>query len=505
MAQELTPVNTFYPASAGRAEVGEAPETTKQILFVLFKWRRLMLAIFAIFTIAAAVAMYMLPPVRSATAKILIRVDRMPMQISGLAPRLDRSQISQIMNSEVQLMKSREVLSAVAMTLLANPHRDEGVDPETLEAKISELEKNTSAVPLADANVLEVTHYAETSEEAQQALAAIIGEYIEKQAAIQSGSTKLLKFYEQEKQRVEAELRIAEDDLNKWQGSNDTVSIDQQITSQLELLEDRRKALQQTEAHLEATQAKVASVTTQLKAQPERLVMGQEQIANPVASKLAEQVIAAETALQDLMQRFTEKHRTVQEKQEQIAYLKKELAAADTSILGRETTALNPLRENLKQQLAESQALATSLSSQKQIVGKQVRDISTHLGALREKKVKIDELSRMVDLRKDAFMLYGKKLEEGRIATGLGKEQLANLSVIAAPHATDETDLKKRVRMVLLSAFVGLAVGMAIAFGLEFFNNSLRTRQDVEYYLGLPVLAAIPDLQGTRLLNDQRG
>ena len=49
---------------------------------------------------------------------------------------------------------------------------------------------------------------------------------------------------------------------------------------------------------------------------------------------------------------------------------------------------------------------------------------------MREKKVKIDELSRLVELHKDAFMLYGKKLEEGRIATGLGKEQLANVALI---------------------------------------------------------------------------
>ena len=55
---------------------------------------------------------------------------------------------------------------------------------------------------------------------------------------------------------------------------------------------------------------------------------------------------------------------------------------------------------------------------------------------MREKKVKIDELSRLVELHKDAFMLYGKKLEEGRIATGLGKEQLANVAAHRTRSAT---------------------------------------------------------------------
>lgn len=504
MSQEITPAGSFYPASPGRLEASESPEAIKQIFFVLFKWRRLILSVFAVFTVAAGIAMYLMPPVRSATAEILIRVDRMPLQISGLAPRVERSQNSQIMNSEVRLIKSRQVLSSVAMKLLSNPHKDEGIEQEEIEAKITALEQSTFAVLLPDSNVLEVTHYAATSEEAERTLAVIIDEYIENQAAIQSGSPKLLKFYEQEKQRVEEELRATESELNQWQGNNETVSIDKQIGSQLEILEDRRKTFQQTEAQLEATKAKVATVRNHLQAQPERLLMGQDQVKNPLATKLKEQLLTAEVSLQDLRQRFTERHRSVQEKKEQIAFLKKELAAAEENIIGQQTTGLNPLKESLKHQLSEGQALLSSLQSQKEIVGKQVLEVSTGLASLREKKVKIDELTRLVDLSKDAFMLYGKKLEEGRIATGLGKEQLANVALIGAPHASNNTDLSKRVRMVFLSAFVGLAVGMAIAFGLEFFNKALRTRQDVEYYLGLQVLAAIPDLQAPTLLTDNR-
>jgi uncharacterized protein involved in exopolysaccharide biosynthesis len=495
MAREVAPAGSFYPAHPGQPEASEAREATEQILFVFFKWRHLIFGVFLVFTVAAGIAMWMKAPVRSATAEILIKLDRLPLQISGLAARNEKNQVTQIMNSEVQLIRSRQVLSAAALKLLTDPKDpDKKIENDELEAKIDSLAENTSAAPLPDSNVLEVTYFAETGEEAERTLGVIIDEYIEKQATIQSGSTKLLKFFEQEKQRVEDELRAAEKELNDWQGKNQTVSISQQIASQLNLLEDRRKHLQQTDAQLEATQAKIAILKNELSAQPERLVMGTDQVANPLVSKLREQLLTAESSLQDLTQRFTEKHRLVQEKEELVVFLKKELAAADENIIGRETTGLNPLRETLKQQYAEAQGLFSSLLSQKQIVGKQVQEASDNLGVLREKKVKIDELSRLVDLNKDAFMLYGKKLEEGRIATGLGKEQLANVALIGAAHASGATDFNKRVRMVFLSAFVGLAVGMAIAFGLEFFNNALRTGHDVEHHLGLPLLATIPEL-----------
>jgi uncharacterized protein involved in exopolysaccharide biosynthesis len=500
MAQEIVPAGSFPPAYPSLPEAKGGWEASQQLLFVVFKWKRLIFGVFLVFTGAAAIAMWLKSPVRSANAEILIKADRMPLQISGLAVRTESRQLSQSMNSEAELIKSRLVLSAVARKLLSKEGKN--VDQGDLEAKIAFLNNSLFTVPLRDSNVLQVTYFAETGKEAESTLKLILDEYIDTQAAIQSGSNKLVEFYEQEKRRVEAELRAAENQLNEWQGKNETVSINQQIAGHLSLLDDRRKTLQQTEAQVEATKAKVSIVQNQLKSQPERLLMGQEQVKNPLAQKLKEQLVTTDASLQDLLQRYTEKHRSVREKREQLAFLKKELEAEEENMIGRQTTGLNPLKESLKQQLTDAQSLLSSLVSQKQTLERQVEDASTTLAGMREKKVKIDELSRLVDLHKDAFMLYGKKLEEGRIATGLGKEQLANVALIGPPHAGRGTDLVNRFRIVVLAAIVSLALGMAVAFGFEFFNNAVRTRQDVEYYLGLPVLAAIPDLQSRALLDE---
>jgi uncharacterized protein involved in exopolysaccharide biosynthesis len=501
MAQELITPGSIYEPSPGRPEAGSFAEATKQLCFVILKWKRLILTCFLVLTVAAGIAMYLKPPVRSAIAEILIKVDRMPLQISGLAGKSDKGQVAQIMNSEIRLIESRQVLLAVAKKLLAESGQE--ITSDDLESKAGSLTGSTFPVALPESNVLQITHLAETSEEAVKNLSLIIEEYIDQQAAIQSGSTKLLKFYEHEKARVETELRASESHLNEWQGKNNTVSIDQQITSQLNILEERQKALNQTEGQLEATQAKITMLEKQLRSQPEHVVSEQDQITNPLMARLKEQRLAAEVALRDLLSRFTEKHRSVVEKQEQIALIDKELAALDENIVGRKITSLNPVSSNLKQQLSDARAFLSALISQKQVQRKQVTEASSSLASLREKKVKIDELSRVVDLNRDAFMLYGKKLEEGRIATGLGKEQLANVALIGPPRATSGTDLEKRVILVVFSAFVGLALGIAIALGFEFLNSALRTRQDVEYYVGLPVLAAVPELPARPLMLDQ--
>jgi uncharacterized protein involved in exopolysaccharide biosynthesis len=500
MAQDIIPAGSFYPVRSQEENLGW--KATKQLFFVIFKWQRLILSLFLAFAVAAGIALLLKPPVRTATTKILLKADRVPLQISGLSNLSGKVAYSpQIMQSEVEVFMSREVLLPVAKKLLSgNGKTEKDVGAGEVEAMIASLANSTVPVALPETNVIQVTYFARTAEEAEQTLGLIVDQYLEQQANIQSGSTKLLKFYDQEKERVGAELVEAEEQLKKLQEKNNTVSVDAEIPRQLEMAAGREKALQEVEAEIEATRAKIASLKKQLSSQPERSMMMREVVRNPLVTKLKGDLVAAELALQDLLQRYTDKDRRVQEKREQIAHLKKELADAEKEeVIGRETTGSNPLREVMEKDLAAAQALLASLASQREIVRGQVRDASAVLAGLRGKKVETDRLSRVVDLRKEAVMLYGKKMEEARIAAGLGREQLANVAMIEKPHATLSTDLIKRIAMVLLAAIVGMGLGMGIAFGFEFFNNSLRTQEDVEYYLGLPVLAAIPDLQGRPL------
>jgi uncharacterized protein involved in exopolysaccharide biosynthesis len=244
---------------------------------------------------------------------------------------------------------------------------------------------------------------------------------------------------------------------------------------------------------------------------------------HPLVGKLKTDVVTAEVQLQDLLQRYTEKDRRVQEKHEQIANLKRELANVETQaeaaartrveqlrrelasaskeieIVGRETTGVNLLRDELEKAWSTAQASATSLDAQRATLLRQVRESAATLNTLGEKKLEADRLTRAVDVQREAYLLYAKKLEEARIAARLDKEQLADVSVAEQPQLIADNQRRTRLMMVGLSSIVGLALGLAIAFALELANNTLRTRSDVEYYLGVPVLAVIPDAKSRQL------
>jgi uncharacterized protein involved in exopolysaccharide biosynthesis len=354
------------------------------------------------------------------------------------------------MQSEVELIQSREVLIPVAKNLLVSDGRaEQDLKDDEISAKIASLRNNIVAVAFPDNSVIQVSYFAKTSEEAILVLKLLLDQYMVQHEVVYTGSTKLLTFYEDERKRVGAQLRVAEDELKQWQEANNVVAIDEQISRYITTLAERERALQQTEAEL---------------------VMARESVREPLIAKLKGDLVTAQVAMQDILQRYTEGDRRVQERRDQVSLIKKELQTAEKGFLA-------------------------SLMAQRDTLRVQVRDAAKAVSSMREKRVEFNRLSRLVDLSREAFMLYGKKTEEARIAARLDKEQLSNVAVIEQPYAPHATDLKKRIGVILLAAIVGLSLGVAIAFAFDLFDNSLRTEEDVEHYLDAPVLASIPDFK----------
>ncbi|MGH7931278.1 MAG: Wzz/FepE/Etk N-terminal domain-containing protein, partial [Candidatus Binatia bacterium] len=215
MAQDIIPVSTGSVYSIRPPEETVGWKATKQFFFVIFKWKRLIVSFFLVFTIAASAAMYLKPPVRAATAKILLKGDRTPLMISGLANLSSRYAFSaQIMQTEIEMMRSREVLFPVAKKVLSgNGREEENLKDSEVDVLVDALSASTVATAIPETNIIQVTHFARTSADAETKLHLIIDRYLDRQAEIQSGSAKLLKFYEHEKERVGAQLLQAEEQL----------------------------------------------------------------------------------------------------------------------------------------------------------------------------------------------------------------------------------------------------------------------------------------------------
>jgi capsular polysaccharide biosynthesis protein len=81
-------------------------------------------------------------------------------------------------------------------------------------------------------------------------------------------------------------------------------------------------------------------------------------------------------------------------------------------------------------------------------------------------------------------------MKESGVVTGSASSNIRIVEQATAPLDPVKPNKKKNF---LLSLILGLFGGIGVAFFLEYLDQSIRTEEDVENYLGLPVLSIIPE------------
>jgi polysaccharide biosynthesis transport protein len=99
-------------------------------------------------------------------------------------------------------------------------------------------------------------------------------------------------------------------------------------------------------------------------------------------------------------------------------------------------------------------------------------------------------LQRDVDTNRQ---LYDSVLKAMKDVGVLAETQTSNISVIDRAEPPDFPSSPRPLRTMTLAAVLGLVGGIGLAFVLEYLDNSLKTPQEAERYLGLPALAAVPN------------
>jgi len=124
-----------------------------------------------------------------------------------------------------------------------------------------------------------------------------------------------------------------------------------------------------------------------------------------------------------------------------------------------------------------------------------VNRLRTEAQELNEKEIQYLNLQRDADSNQQLYEAVLKRLKETGITGGL---ETNNVSVIE-----DATQPRLPIRprkgvTLLVSVLLGLLVGAGTALTIEYFDTTVKTPDDVERYLGLPVLGIVPQFSGKR-------
>ena len=238
--------------------------TSRDVVTMLFRQRRVLLISFLLVLVGATLSGIWIPKYES-QMKILVRRQRNDMIVTSSAnasQQLNDQVSEQDLNSEVELLNSKDLLRKVAIStgLIG---KTSGLSDREAEVKIAEavvqLAHDLKIEPLHKSNVISVNYQSRDPQMTARVLTALATAYMEKHLEVHR-STGEFKFFDQQMRQYQQGLDQAQSKLTEFTNSTGVVSADLERDSALRESNDFDAAARQARSALLETQQRIAAL-----------------------------------------------------------------------------------------------------------------------------------------------------------------------------------------------------------------------------------------------------
>ena len=211
-----------------------------------------------------------------------------------------------------------------------------------------------------------------------------------------------------------------------------------------------------------------------------------------------------------LTSKYTENYPEVIKVRSEIEELKRQINQPKTSQLqggASETTAMNPIYRQLREDLAKVDAESESLRGRVSELSRQQHEGQSILGHMPREMEEWTKLQRDRNVYQKIYDELLQKLEQARVSTNLQVDSKAGSFKVIEPAMLPRLPVQpNRVKMILLGIVLGLASGVGAVYGLENLNHSFKDEASIESGLKISVLATIPTLitEEEKLVSEKR-
>jgi succinoglycan biosynthesis transport protein ExoP len=480
---------------------GGGPSTNDQIrdvLHVVFKRKRLIAALFLAVALPGVLTAILKRPVYVASAKVMVSTQRTDPTIQPTdLTRLDTIQLNEsLVNSEVHIITSREVIEQVVRALASTsngdglPHTDS--KSGTFGAQVLKMGRNLGVTPIKNSNVIQIDYRSGDAMAAARVVNRVVDEYLAYHAHVH-GTKGLPRFYDEQRRDLERQLRRAEADLLEFADTEGIVAPAEEIASGIRTANELQSVLREVNANISGTEERIRAIRDQIALQPEIIKRSQYLEINPVISQLSTQLVDRQVDRISLLRKYTEKDRHVRDNAEEIADLQSQIEMESRerpTVVAHQLFRTNPIRDAQLRDLLEREGQLREMRARQVTLEEEFSRVNRRLTTLRRVSVLYDRLDREVKNWRAAYELYVRREQEARISKAMDEQKLVNIDIVQRPALPLPRADTQRVT-VLLSLVAGLVVGIAGAFGREYLSRSLRSEYDVGRHLGLPLLASI--------------
>jgi uncharacterized protein involved in exopolysaccharide biosynthesis len=275
----------------------------------------------------------------------------------------------------------------------------------------------------------------------------------------------------------EKKLGASERELETFKLRHSITSLPQQKTMLLGRLSEAESQKKGTENEIQETLEFVATLQAQLPNLDQNVQL-QETVNKTSATLAALKVKLVDLELQGI--------------KEEIRRVKEMIAEEEKKEQKVVVSGKSPIRQTLESDLLKAKARLEALKAREKNQKVQIATYGDQLKTLGGFEKQMKELEREVAINEANYKLYLTKFEEAKISESMDKQKIANVRVIEPAMPIMRPVKPRKSLNVMLGGFLGLFTALGLAFLIEFIHPVFRTREDVDQFLGLPVLATLP-------------
>lgn len=421
------------------------------------------------------------PPVYEAELRILVKRERAENGLGSEAGPVS----SQEVRSEIELLRSRELLEQVAQRQdLAGV---EAGDAE-LATVVRDLQEQLEIGAVSDTNVIALRYAGDDPKQAAEVLNGLAASYLEKRAALERHGETLAFFKEQAGQHG-AELESVQQRIGEFASSNQVSLLREQKSAALQRIEELETELVSISAEIQSGRRRLEQLREQGEKLPPTVKTASRSARNQaLVEKLKTQLVELENLRTELVTRYDPGYRLVVEVEQKIANLRAALKEEDQAVVVDETESLNPIRQSVEAEYFRTQTELAGLEARQQQLRSKLGEQKSRQMRLEALTAEHDTLERKLKLAEENYLQYEKRKEQARIANALDLEQLLHVSIVE-PASVPVLPAERNVAIVLLlGLLLASCTGVGAAVVRDRQNRAVASAAEIAALTGLPVL-----------------
>ena len=393
------------------------------------------------------------------------------------------------------LLKSTPLLAEIKQLLLQEHNFD------------LELEQIRGSISLApykeESNIIQLTAVAGTPEQTQALANVAANTYIEKVARMKrSELSQGLSFLEQQMESLEEKIQDSEQAVSDFRKRVGLISTTTEIASSglTEKLGSMQTELLETESEIDFVKSQLQSVEEFIAENKKRIQSFDITKLSSQIEQLRERLITLELDLNTLRETRTRKDPEVIALQTKIDVVRRQLNAEFEKLL-ESPDIMDPIAElqSLTQQSITLNVRLKGLERKAELVTARINRFIEEHPELPSEDSELKRLERRARMYEQTYATLMAKNEDMRL-----KEQMitSGLSIVEEAPLPKFPISPNKTRDVGLGALLGLFLGVGAAFFLEYLDDSIRRKDDVERYLEMQLMGAIPRIGPFKLPED---